>query len=708
MPENKQHRLSTLKRAAEPITELVSRGVDFHEKGAFSQAEDIYRKILSHDSSHVVALHLLGVVMIQTRRLESGVGLIDKALALKPDFAEALNNRGNALLELRRLDEALASFDKALALKPDFAEALNNRGNALQGLKRLDEALASFDKALALKPDYAEAHYNRGNALLELKRLDEALASFDKALALKPDFAEALANRGNALKGLKRLDEALASFDKALAFRPDDAEALYNRGNTLRELKRLDEALASFDMALALEPDFAEANFNRALLVLLKGRLAAGWPGYESRWGQKHAPTPKLGAQFPNWRGENLSGKKIVVFEEQGLGDVIQFSRYLNLLAGLDAQVTFLTRPALVGLMQSFAESVRVLSDYPAGETFDCQSALLSLPLAFGTTLETIPASIPYLRAEPERVRKWRERLGEQGFKVGIAWQGGKAGTIDIGRSFALAEFSGLGRVPGVRLISLQKNGDVEQIRQAPEGVTVQTLGDDYDAGDDAFLDAAAVMENLDLVISSDTSIAHLAGALGRPVWVALKHVPDWRWMLDRQDSPWYPTMRLFRQKRRDDWRGVFSDIEVALRQLIGAEPRQAGKGEPKTPNAPISWGELIDKITILEIKGVEIATEAARANVLKELRLLQEIAAAHAACGEVSHLKNQLKDVNGALWKIEDAIREKERKGEFDSEFIELARSVYKRNDERAALKRRINSFLASGIVEEKSYEHY
>jgi tetratricopeptide (TPR) repeat protein len=708
MPESEQHRFPALERVCEPHADLIARGVDLHMKGAFSQAEDIYAKILSHDAKHVLALHLLGVVMIQTGRLESGVGLIDAALALKPDFAEAFSNRGNALQDLKRLDEALASFDKAVALKPGFAEAHYNRGNVLMELRRLDEALASFDRALALRPGFAEALANRGNALLGLERPDEALASFDRALAIKPHHAEALTNRGNALKELKRSDEALASFDKALALNPDYAEAHYNRGNALQDLRRLDEALAAFDKALALKPDVAEASFNRALLFLLRGDLAAGWPGYEGRWDQKHAASPKMGERFPIWRGENLSGKKIIVFDEQGLGDVIQFSRYLSLFARIGAQATFLARPALVRLMQPFASTVRVVSDYPAGEAFDRQSALLSLPLAFGTTLETIPASTPYLRAEPERVRKWRERLGEQGFKVGIAWQAGRTGKIDIGRSFALAEFSGLSRIPGVRLISLQKSQGVEQLRQAPAGVTVETLGEDYDSGPDAFLDAAAAMENLDLVISSDTSIAHLAGALGRPVWVALKHDPDWRWMLDRPDSPWYPTMRLFRQKSSGDWRSVFADIESALRQLIGPEPRQAGKGGADTPNAPISGGELIDRITILEIKSVEIANEPARANVFKELRLLQEIADAHAGCGAVSPLKSRLKEVNRALWQIEDAIREKERKGEFDQDFIELARSVYKRNDERAAIKRQINDFLASEIVEEKSYQNY
>jgi len=226
----------------------------------------------------------------------------------------------------------------------------------------------------------------------------------------------------------------------------------------------------------------------------------------------------------------------------------------------------------LLALIQSFDGDARRLTVLPEDEGFDFQAALLSLPLGFATTLESVPAEIPYLRAEPERVRRWKERLGEQGFKIGIAWQGNTLATVDAGRSFALAEFLGLAKLANVRLISLQKNEGVEQLGALPEGANVETLGEDYDAGGDAFLDTAAVMESLDLVIASDSAIAHLAGALGRPVWVALQHVPEWRWLLDRADSPWYPTMRLFRQRARGDWRGVFADIENALRERMREE----------------------------------------------------------------------------------------------------------------------------------------
>ena len=651
--------------------ERLARGLAFHERGELSSAEKIYRELIAQDAANAVALHLLGVLLIQTQRAEGGVALIDRALAINPSDVQALYNRGNALA----------------------------------GLRRFEEALASFERAVLIKPDYAEAHNNRGNVLLELKRPADALASYDKALAIAPHYADAHNNRANALKALGRLDDALASYDRALAVAPRFAEALYNRGASLQDLGRWSEALASYDRALALKPQHADARYNRALLALLQSNFAAGWADYESRWDREGAPKRKLTASFPAWRGEDIAGKKIVVYDEQGLGDVIQFSRYLTKLAEAGAEATFLVRPSLLRLMETLPPEggVRPLESLPPTETFDYQCALMSLPLAFQTQLESAPAATPYLRAEPQRVAKWKERIGEDGFRAGIAWQGQKAGKIDVGRSFALAEFFALSHIPGMRLISLQKNDGVEQLSRLPEGMIVETLGDDYDAGNDAFLDAAAVMDNLDLVITSDTSIAHLAGALGRPVWVALQHIPDWRWLSERPDSPWYPTMRLFRQQAPGDWTSVFSQIADALRALLAQRLRTPAE----TPLVPISWGDLIDKITILEIKRAEIAEANARANVERELEMLRQAAGQQGSQESIAGLRRELKAANLALWRIENSIRGKERAGAFDAEFIELARSVYKRNDERARLKRRISSLLGSEIIEEKSYGH-
>ena len=395
---------------------------------------------------------------------------------------------------------------------------------------------------------------------------------------------------------------------------------------------------------------------------------------------------------------------------EQGLGDTLQFCRYVCLLERAGAKVLFAPQKSLRRLMRSLSATVEIVDEADPALAFDVHCPLLSLPLAFKTDLASIPGKSPYLGVEDGLVERWRERIGRHGFKIGICWQGATS-KIDAGRSFPLAALHPIARLPGVRLISLHKGAGEAQLQSLPEGMTVETLGADFDAGPDAFLDSAAVMKNLDLVISSDTAIAHLAGALAVPVWIALKHVPDWRWMLDRADSPWYPTARLFRQRVRDDWSDVFVEIEKELSMLVkGGDGRASAPPPwPSAPRVAVSWGELIDKLTILEIKSVRLSKAAALSNVRRELAELLPLALPLIAGNvELAGLKDRLRQINEALWEIEDRIREKEAARQFDEAFIELARSVYCQNDQRAALKRQINVLLVSEVVEEKLYTHY
>ena len=467
--------------------------------------------------------------------------------AKKGDAATYVS-RGDDLFGQRHFAEALASYDSALALRPDYVEALNNRGVTLWELQRFDEALASYDRALAVEPDYVEALSNRGNALIKLQRHDEALASYSRALAVRPNHAEALNNCGNVLKELNRLDEALANYDRALALRPEYAEAHCNRGVVLCELKRLDEAVASYDRALVLRPDYAEAHFNRGSILLLAGDAKTGWPELEWRWLMKASPSGPLNSKTAFWSGEELEGRHLLVFSEQGAGDVILFARCLPFMAQKGCHITFQTSEKLVRMLRPLTSGIEVISAPGTGQKFDFQCPLMSLPYLLKTDLASISTSIPYLRAEEALVARWRDRIGEQGFKIGIAWQGNPQAANDQKRSIALRQYLALARIPGVRIISLQKVHGLDQLAGLPEDVTIETLGEDFDNGPDAFVDTAAMMDSLDLVLTSDTSIAHLAGALGRPTWVALQYVPHWMWMLDREDSPWYPTMRLFRQ----------------------------------------------------------------------------------------------------------------------------------------------------------------
>ena len=535
-----------------------------HRAGDLDAAEKLYHRVLEGQPSHFDSLRLLGVIEQQRGNYTAAVRQIEAALATNPNIAEGFNSLGIALRKLKKLDEAVASFDRAITLRPVYAKAFYNRGGALQDLRRLDEALASYDKAIALEPSCAASFNSRGNALKDMQRLNEALTSYDQAIVLNPGFADAHKNRASVLQQMWRLEEAVASYDQAIALNAAFAEAFNNRGSALHELGRMDEALSNYDRAIVLKPQFGNAYVNRAMTRLLVGRLQEGWEDSEWRWRANGLPVERAGVHARTWQGEDLFGQTILVWSEQGLGDVIQFARYLPLLAQRGAKVTFLAPAKLVRLLRSLSSEIEVVSSLEPASTFDFQSALMSVPFRYGTSLPCIPCSVPYLSAEADLVSRWAGHMVGR-FSIGIAWQGNPNQRLDYGRSIPLVEFDALAHLPGVRLISLQKKDGLDQRANLSAAGNVEFLSD-LDNGPDAFIDTAAVMANLDLVITSDTSIAHLAGALGRPTWVALKHVPDWRWLMNGEDCPWYPTMRLFRQKTAGDWKSVFLTIEKFLK----------------------------------------------------------------------------------------------------------------------------------------------
>ena len=508
-------------------------------------------------------------VLLQLGRAQEALASYGKAIALKPDIPSFHYNRGMALFELERVEEALASLEKAIALAPDYFAAFNKCGVVLQKLGRADEAFANYSKAIALNPEFAEGYYNRALLLQALGRAAEAADDYGRALNLQPDFPDARNNRANALKELGRFEEALANYDAAIAAAPDFSDAYYNRGVLLFEFKRPLEALASYERALALKPDFPEARFSRGVCLLALGRMPEGWSDYECRWQLKNYTSPIAVVDAPRWSGEALNGRSVLVYAEQGLGDTIQFARFLPQLAEQGAEVSFLVPEKLERLLAGLSGGIRVLSSFPPVQRFDFQCPVMSLP----ERLKTSPTSIPAparLSVDPKRLDKWRDRLGRSGFKVGIAWQGAlwHGASAVVGRSIPLAAFETLGQISGVRLISLQRGYGVEQLATLPRGMAVETLGEDFDSGSDAFVDTIAVMEHLDLVISCDTSLAHVAGSRGRPVWIGLKHVPEWRWQLAGSGCLWYPSARLFRQKTRGDWHGLMADMAAELRCL--------------------------------------------------------------------------------------------------------------------------------------------
>lgn len=455
------------------------------------------------------------------------------------------------------------TVDSKAAMLFDTAVAHQNAG-------RLDDALIVFDALARQHPKVAEVHVSRGAVLHALAQYDEAIRAFDSALAIAPASFDAHCGKSAAFERLGRMEDALASSDCAIEIQPGSALAHNNRAIALKELRRLDDAIASYDRAIALIPQFAEFHWGKALCLLLLGRFEEGWSLYE--WRKRLPQAEQRSDSVPIWSGaESLAGKILLIQAEQGLGDTLQFCRYAVLAQKMNGKIVLRVPDILVRLLKNLGDQITVVGESEPVPDHHYRIQLLSMPLAFGTSAMNIPSQVRYLRAEPPAVALWKKRIGDGGFKIGIVWHGDRQKSADPGRFFALRYLERISKLPGVRLISLQKNDGVEQLHDLPDGMLVETLVN-CDFGADAFVDTAAVMESLDLIITSDTAVAHLAGALGRPVWVALRHVPDWRWLLDRQDSPWYPSMRLFRQASRGNWPSLFAAMEA---QLIHAAVHQ-------------------------------------------------------------------------------------------------------------------------------------
>jgi hypothetical protein len=455
----------------------------------------------------------------------------------------------------------------------------------LQHGDRHAEALDTFDAAIALAPDNAAAHNSRGNALIALNRQAEALAAYDRALALDPLYAEVHYNRANLLQALDRLDDALAGYERALELLPDFTEALLNHGATLHRMTRYTEALADFARAQALKPDFVDAHWNESLSRLALGDYREGWRKYEWRWESADMRAARRNFTQPLWLGETeLAGRTLLVHAEQGFGDTLQFCRYLSLLPP-GARVIFEVQQPLLRLMQCLPRPVppgAQITLVALGDPlppYDLQCPLMSLPLAFGTTLQTIPRHARYLLADPTLTGPWRGRLAKlPGLWVGICWSGDPrphmqgANVIDRRRSTALSSWAPLAELRGISLLSLQKGTGSQQLANPPPGLIIHDWTNELQD----FADTAALVEALDLVITVDTAIAHLAGALGKPVWILNRYDACWRWLTDRNDSPWYPTARLFRQPTAGNWEAVFAEVAASLRKVTANSSRRA------------------------------------------------------------------------------------------------------------------------------------
>ncbi len=755
------------------IRDALLQGWQHQRAGNLAVAEEFYRRVLDAQPDHPEALYLLGTVCQRQGKLDDAAQHLLLAVSLRPDYAEAHNNLGVVMVLMGRRLDAIHHFRHVVRLRPTDPEALNNLGNALREEGSLDEAAELLQHALKLRPDYPDAMHNLGLVLFDLGRADDATTYLQEAVRLRPDFADAYADLGLILARQRRWEEAVEPFQQLIRLRPDRVEGYAHLGAVLRELNRLEEsadrlrqairlspedttlrsslgltlqqlgnlaeaeehlrlalrwdpdfadahnnlaitlaqmgrfpaAIEHYDRAIELQPDQPIFRRNRALAYLTIGDFLSGWADYEYRWQcpgfverQRHYPAAR-------WRGEPLEGKRILLYWEQGLGDTIQFARYGSIVKSLGASKVYLeVQPPLVRLLSRLEGVDRVVSAGDQVELFDFQAPLGSVPGILQTTPASIPAPVPYLSVEPERVAFWRSQLANfPEFKVGIAWQGNPKQGGDRLRSIPLIHFASIARLPGVRLFSLQKEFGLDQLRDLSDTLPIVDLGRRLDLSGGAFLDTAAVMMSLDLVLTCDTAIAHLAGALGVPVWVALAAAADWRWLLDREDTPWYPTMRLFRQSKLKRWDDVFERVADAIRDLRKKRPHAHAISIDVAP------GELLDKMTILQIKVERIRDEAKLRNIRFEL---ENLTAARERAGlnreDLNELVLELKRINERIWELEDDLRRHEAEQRFDAEFVEKARSVYRLNDHRAAIKRRINEMLSATFMEEKEHPSY
>lgn len=528
-------------------------------------AVDALLAAVDSNPSQLQAHFNLARAYFKLNQYADAVSVLKSLLGRSPLHTDGLMLLGDAFNAMGQPASALQAYLQVISVTPLVARAHGSAGLMLQRLGCIQEAISRYRQALQLDPNMVEVQCNLGTAYQLEQRLEDAVAQYEAAIALNPDLAVAHCNRGTALLDMGDLGGALQSYGTAVAIDPNYPEALSNRGATLHKLGLFKQALVSYDQAISVRPDYASAHWNKSITQLLCGDFDAGWPSYEWRWRWDHFPSPRRTFSCPQWTGQTpLNGMTVLVHAEQGLGDTIQFVRYVPLIKALGASVVLEVPRVLLGLIRGVAGEVQLVAAGDPLPDTDFYCPMASLPLAFKTNLDSIPSAIPYLHAEPYRVERWARVLGDQGLRLGICWQGKATAKVDQGRSFPLKMLKPLSEVPGVRLISLHKGAGEAQLQDLPPGMAVQTLGPHFDE-DGAFLDTAAVMKHCHLVITSDTAIAHLAGALGVPVWVALKFVPDWRWLLNRSDSPWYPTMRLFRQSAPGDWGPVFNEMALHL-----------------------------------------------------------------------------------------------------------------------------------------------
>jgi tetratricopeptide (TPR) repeat protein len=546
------------------LLDVINQGIRYHNAGQLDQAEHLYLRVLQQSPNNPDALHLLGVLYQQRGQLGVSIEMIARAIAAKPDASLFHSNLAEALRRLNLLEEAEAAVRRAVTIDPTLAAGHANLGVILHAQHRNDDAEVALRRALELDPNKGQAMVALCSVLKEQGRLDEAIEVGQRAVTRFSDQPAAHNNYAAVLEVKGSLAQAEAAYRKAIQLDPRFFAAMDNLGTILYRQGDLKSAMTWWDKALSIAPDYAGALWNRAIATLAMGDFERGWEMFEMRL--TSGPSRMYYREYPGippWTGFDLRGKSILLFPEQGYGDVIQYARFIPVLAEMGAKVILHMPSEMIELMKRVPGVWRIVGPDEDLPKFDTYRALMSLPMVLKTTLKTVPNQVPYIQLDPQRDAQWKQRLAPYAGtrKVGIAWAGRPTHRDDARRSMALSRFAPLADVPGITLFSLQKGDAAAQLRDAPFGSRIIDLQDQLPD----FADTAAAIANLDLVIAVDTAVVHLAGALAKPVWALLATAGDYRWMLDREDSPWYPTMRLFRQKNRDDWDPVISRVRDEL-----------------------------------------------------------------------------------------------------------------------------------------------
>lgn len=553
------------------VAERLERAYEYYQGGNLGQAEHICGELLNIEPDNVGVLYCLAGIKYQKKNYDGAIELMKKCHKLNPSDAEVLNNLGLVLQETGQVDEAIVYYEEALYHDPRLCSAHYNLGIAFQRKEQYDKAISCYQRTLECDPDFTDAYYNLGIAFQENGQYDKATDCYQEALRHNPENADLYFNLGISFQKKARIDEAIGFYRKAIALNPGHVDVFNNLGLALTERGEIDQALTCYERALLLDGTYAKTHWNMALTLLLSGNFKQGWKEYEWRWKTDHPIFQPRNFSRPLWDGGDVKGITILLHAEQGFGDTIQFVRYAPLVAERGARV-ILTCPEELKTLVENVEGVRQVIAYNEKlPEFDTYCPLVSLPLVFDTQLESIPARIPYIKVAPELKEKWSGGIQRDvsQLNVGLVWATGPR-RLAQKKSFPLATFSPLAQFDHIAFYSLQKGEAAKQAQDPPDCMKLI----DYTEDIHDFSDTAAFIENLDLVISVDTAVAHLAGALGKPVWTLLPFAPDWRWMLNRGDSPWYPTMRLFRQPSPGDWESVITRVAGELEKSFNMHLR--------------------------------------------------------------------------------------------------------------------------------------